>query len=347
MRSGVVRENVADEHGRMLEADGRGRRRRWLRRSVAGVAFALALPFGIAVTDLATPAVASFDPAGHDFWVDSNMGPVKTRIFRAADGNTDRVVYALDGLRAGNDLSGWEIDTDISRVLPRWNINVVMPIGGMSSFYSDWIAPSNTNGQQRAYAWETFLTENLRWALRDRLGFNPNGNGVFGLSMGGSAALALAAYHPDQFRYAGSYSGYLNISGPGMREGLRLALLDAGGYNIDAMWGPPWDPRWLRNDPFMFAPLLRANGTRLWISSGNGQSGPRDVVNNPLDAYNLSNAMALETIALANTRAFQLRLDSLGPTNVHFDYTPIGVHNWHYWADQVYKMLPDLSANLG
>ncbi|WP_330251247.1 alpha/beta hydrolase-fold protein [Nocardia sp. NBC_00565] len=218
----------------------------------------------VAAVGLTAPAAAAFNPAGSDFWVDSSMGPTKTRIFRAADGNTRRIVCALDGLRARNDLSGWEIDTEISQVLPRWNINVVMPVGGQSSFYSDWIAPSNTNGQQRAYTWETFLTQNLRWALRDRLGFNPYGNGVFGLSMGGSAALALAAYHPDQFRYAGSYSGYLNISAPGMREGLRLALLD-----------------------------------------------------------------------------------SLASTNAVFDCPAVGTHNWPYWTDQVFKMLPDLSANLG
>ncbi len=336
MRSDVVRGAIAE--GRL-----RGRRR--LRRTVATVMLALAVPFGIG--GLAAPATASFNPAGFDFWVDSSMGPIKSRIFRAADGNTRRVVYALDGLRARNDLSGWEIDTEISRVLPQWNINVVMPVGGQSSFYSDWIAPSNTNGQTTTYKWETFITENLRDALRDRLGFSPVGNAVFGLSMGGSAALALAAYHPDQFRYAGSYSGYLNISAPGMREGLRLALLDAGGFNIDAMWGPPWDPKWLRNDPFMFAPLLRRNGTRLWISTGNGMNGPKDVINAPIDAFHLGNAMALETIALANTRAFQARMDGLGPNNAVFDYTPVGVHSWHYWQDEVFKMLPDMSANLG
>ncbi len=318
-----------------------------LRRSVAGLAMALAMPWAVATGPGAAPAAASFDPAGSDFWVDSSMGPIKSRIFRAADGNTQRVVYALDGLRARNDLSGWEIDTEVERVLTAWNINVVMPVGGQSSFYSDWMAPSNTNGQTTAYAWETFLTRDLRNALADRLGFNPRGNGVFGLSMGGSAALVMAAYHPDQFRYAASYSGYLNISAPGMREALRLALLDAGGFNIDSMWGPPWSELWLRNDPFVFAPLLRADNTRLWIASGNGQPTARDTVNSPLDAFNLTNAAGLETLALANTRAFQARMDSLGPSNVVFDYTPNGVHSWKYWEDQVYKMLPDLSANIG
>ena len=38
------------------------------------------------------------------------------------------------------------------------------------------------------------------------------GNAVVGFSMGGSAALVLAAFHPQQFSYAGSMSGFLNLS---------------------------------------------------------------------------------------------------------------------------------------
>nr|WP_324192510.1 alpha/beta hydrolase family protein [Nocardia transvalensis] len=342
-----------------------------LRRTIAGLAVALSVPL-TATVGAAGPAAASYDPAGFDFWVDSGMGPVKTRVFRAADGNTQRVVYALDGLRARNDLSGWEIDTDISRTLTQWNINVVMPIGGQSSFYSDWVSPSSFlglppigspvglasgsggtqalsggPGKSYRYEWETFLTRDLRNALRDRLGFNPNGNGVFGLSMGGGAALTLAAYHPDQFRYAASYSGYLNPTAPGMPEALRAAMMDAGGYNIDSMWGLPGDPRWQRHDPTLAAKLLHEHGTRLWISSGNGIPGPRDPLRGPVDAYHLTNAAVLESIALGNTRAFQARWNSLGGGNATFDYTPIGVHFWRYWIDQVHKMLPDLSANLG
>ncbi|WP_433197488.1 hypothetical protein ACQP1G_01145 [Nocardia sp. CA-107356] len=73
----------------------------------------------------------------------------------------------------------------------------------------------------------------------------------------------------------------------------------------------------------------------------------RDVINYPINAYDLGNALALETIALADTRAFRARLDSLGPSNAVFDYTAVGVHNRPYWADQVFEMLSDLSANLG
>ncbi|RJO77094.1 esterase family protein [Nocardia panacis] len=345
------------------------RRTGWLKSSALG-ALALILPLGGSLAVPAATASAAFNPAGFDFWVDSSMGPIKSRVFRAADGNTGRVVYALDGMRARGDLNGWEIETNIAAELTKWNINVVMPVGGPSSFYADWNAPSNffgintgsggssgsssgsamtgssgwqeTLGKTSTYKWESFLTGDLRNALRDRLGFNPSRNGVFGLSMGGSAALTLAAYHPDQFSYAGSYSGYLNISAPGMREAMRAAMLSAGGYNIDAM-APPWGPQWLRMDPFVFAPLLKANGTRLWVAAGSGIPGASDV-RSPMDIIQGS---PLEALALANTRAFQVRMLTLGADNVTYDFPAIGVHNWRNWEDEVNRMIPDLSANIG
>lgn len=266
------------------------------------------------------------------------MGPIKSRVWRAADGNTNRVVYLLDGLRATTDISGWEHETDAGAVLASWNINVVEPVGGQSSFYSDWYAPSNFNGQKTTYKWETFLTQNLRENLRANWGFNPNRNGVIGISMGGSAALTLAAYHPDQFSYAGSLSGYLNISAPGMREAMRLALLDSGRYNIDAMWGPPWDPAWLRNDPFVFAPRLRDNGTRVWVFAGSGLPGGLDRPQSFIDYYNTANGMGLEAIALANSRAFQIRMASIGANNVTYAFPAVGTHQWGYWGEQIRVM---------
>lgn len=159
--------------------------------------------------------------------------------------------------------------------------------------------------------------------------------------MGGSGALTLAAYHPDQFSFAGSYSGYLNISAPGMREAIRVAMIDAGGYNVDSM-APPWGPQWLRMDPFVFAPLLRDHNTRLWISAGSALPGPADGFNG-----NTINGMGLEALALANTRSFQVRMMTLGANNVTYSFPATGIHSWTYWEAEVYRMLPDLSANIG
>ena len=152
--------------------------------------------------------------------------------------------------------------------------------------------------------------------------------------MGGTAALTLAAYHRDQFKFAGSLSGYLNISAPGMREAIRVAMLDAGRFNVDSMWGPPWSPTWLRNDPFVFAPRLE--GLSMYISAASGLPGKYDHPRAPIDYYNTANAMGLEALSLANTRAFQLRLATLRsrpPTASR----PTARTAWGYWSDELWK----------
>ncbi|NNH73091.1 esterase family protein [Nocardia uniformis] len=331
-----------------------------------GAVVAVLLPFGASVA-MAGPAAAEYDPAGFDFFVDSSMGSIKNRIFRAADGNTDRVVYLLDGERAENDMNGWEEYTEIPAALTKFNINVVTPVGGQSSFYADWMEPSSfngvnpdgsglpgsdsgsavsgwteTSGKSYTYKWETFLTQNLPNALRDRLGFSSTRNGVFGLSSGGSAALVMAAYHPEQFVYAGSLSGYLYQSAPGMREALRMAMLAAGGYNIDSM-APAGSEQWKRLDPYGFASTLAANGTRLYISAGSGQPAQQDLSSS--DA--IIQGMPLEGIALANTRAFQSKMESLGYENVTYDFPSIGVHNWGQWEQVANRLIPDLAKHIG
>lgn len=327
-----------------------------------GAAMALLLPLGVSLTATSPTVSAAPNPAGIDFWVDSAMGPIQSRVFRANDGNTNRVVYALDGMRAPETHNGWEMETNIADVLTDWNINVVMPIGGMSSFYTDWAAPSSFfgapptgsssgsgalnafsegPGKSYRYQWETFLTQDLPSALQAEYGFSRTRNGAFGLSMGGSAALMLAAYHPDQFSFAGSYSGYLNISAPGMREAIRVGMIDAGGYNVDSM-APPWSPQWLRMDPFVFAPRLRDNNTRVWISAGSAVPAPVDGFDG-----NTVNGMGLEALGLANTRSFQLRMMSLGAENVVYSFPTTGIHSWTYWRAEALRMVPDLSANIG
>lgn len=45
-------------------------------------------------------------------------------------------VWALDGLRARDDESGWTIETNILNQYADRNVNLIMPVGGESSFYS-------------------------------------------------------------------------------------------------------------------------------------------------------------------------------------------------------------------
>ena len=45
-------------------------------------------------------------------------------------------VWALDGLRARDDENGWTIETNIEQFYADKNVNVILPVGGESSFYA-------------------------------------------------------------------------------------------------------------------------------------------------------------------------------------------------------------------
>lgn len=311
-------------------------------RALGLTAAALVLPIaaGIAGTAVAGAApVAHRAPSGgfEEVWVPSQMGPIKVQIQWAKNGG-NAALYLLDGLRARNDRNAWTFETNALDQYRNDNVTLVMPVGGESSFYTDWMAPSNFNGQTTTYKWETFLTQDLPTYLEAR-GVSRSNNGVLGLSMGGSAALTLAAHHRDQFKFAGSLSGYLNISAPGMREAIRVAMLDAGRFNVDSMWGPPWNKQWLRNDPFVFAPQLR--GMSLYVSSASGLPGGYDNPRAPIDFYNTANGMALEALALANSRAFQVRMGTLG-IPATYSFPAAGTHSWKYWQDELWKARPQI-----
>ncbi|WP_373864194.1 alpha/beta hydrolase [Nocardia vulneris] len=315
----------------------RGAPRSWRQRILAVGAAALALPIAAGVAaPIATAAPAQApvlrSPAGgfEDLMVPSSMGPIKVQVQWASRGG-NAALYLLDGLRARDDRNAWSFETNALQQFANDNITLVMPVGGQSSFYTDWYAPSNTNGQKTTYKWETFLTKELP-AFLEGYGVSRTNNAVAGLSMGGSGALALAAYHRDQFKFAASYSGYLNISAPGMREAIRIAMLDAGKFNVDSM-AAPWSPAWLRMDPFVFAPQLK--GLPMYISAASGLPGQYDNPNSAVGVFNTGNAMALEALSLVNTRAFQARLASLG-IPARFDFPATGTHSWKYWEGQLF-----------
>ena len=133
-------------------------------------------------------------------------------------------VYLLDGLRAQDDYNGWDINTPAFEWFYQSGLSTIMPVGGQSSWYTDWKRPDNG----KYYQWETFLTSELPGYLQQHFGVAPNNNSILGLSMGGTAAINLAALHPNQFRQVLSFSGYLATTIPGGQTALRAALLDGG-----------------------------------------------------------------------------------------------------------------------
>jgi diacylglycerol O-acyltransferase / trehalose O-mycolyltransferase len=262
-------------------------------------------------------------------------------------GEGPKAVYLLDGLRAQDDYSGWDINTPAFEWFDGSGVSVVMPVGGQSSFYTDWYSASSFNNQTYTYRWETFLTQELPAWLSTNKRVSPTGNGVVGLSMSGGAALILSAYHPAQFTYAASLSGFLNPTAVVMQQAIRVAMLDAGGYNVDNMWGPPWDPSWKRNDPLRQVSRLVANGTRLWIYCGPGQiAGSSAGLDEGADPGQALNADGLEGIAIKSNKDFQSAYLKAGGSNATFQFPAAGTHAWPYWAAQLQALKPDLITTL-
>ncbi|ETZ84635.1 alpha/beta hydrolase, partial [Mycobacteroides abscessus] len=182
-------------------------------------------------------------------------------------------VYLLDGLRARDDFSGWDIETSGVRGLLPVRYLRRHAVGGQSSWYTDWYQPAKGKDGVFTYKWETFLTQELPAFLANQ-GLSKTGNAVVGLSMGAASALNLANYHPQQFIYAGALSGFLHPAD--MKGQIGMAMGDAGGFNPQDMWGPDNDPAWVRNDPFLNIDRTVANGTRLWIYCGSGDATDLD-----------------------------------------------------------------------
>ncbi|TXH17518.1 MAG: esterase family protein [Mycobacterium sp.] len=250
-------------------------------------------------------------------------------------------VYMLDGLRAQDDYNGWDINTAAFEWYNGSGISMVMPVGGQSSFYSDWYKPACGKAGCSTYKWETFLPQELPAYLQANKSVKPTGGAAVGLSMAGSAAMTLAIYHPQQFIYAGSMSGFLNLSEGWWPFLVNISMGDAGGYKADDMWGSTGDPNnaWKRNDPFVNIGTLVANNTRLWVYCGDGNPSDLGGDNVP--------AKFLEGLTIRTNRTFQQTYLAAGGTNGVFNFPNSGTHDWGYWGQQLQAMKPDLQRVLG
>ncbi|OHV06795.1 diacylglycerol acyltransferase/mycolyltransferase Ag85C [Mycobacterium talmoniae] len=253
-------------------------------------------------------------------------------------GGGPHAVYLLDGLRAQDDYNGWDINTPAFEEYYQSGLSVIMPVGGQSSFYTDWYQPSQGNGQNYTYKWETFLTQEMPSWLQANRGVSTTGNAVVGLSMAGSSSLILATYHPQQFPYAAALSGFLNPSEGWWPTLIGMAMNDSGGYNANSMWGPSSDPAWKRNDPMVQIPTLVQNNTRIWIYCGNGTPNELGGADMP--------AKFLESFTLRTNETFRDNYIAAGGNNGVFNFPADGTHAWPYWNQQLVAMKPDIQRVL-
>lgn len=264
---------------------------------------------------------------------------IQVQVLHPAGGGPRPTLYLLDGVSAGEESdyreSTWTQRTDIEEFFADKNTNIVMPVGGTASYYTDWNQPDPVLGVNK---WETFLTEELPPLIDAQ--FAGNGvNAIAGLSMGATAAMTLAARNPDLYRGVAGLSGCFDISQDSSRDTVRGTVAYKGG-NPDNMWGPPGDPRWEEHDAYTLAERLR--GKEIFLSTGNGLPGPYD-----LDAGQdvLTVGAPLEVGTFVCTVTYDRRLRELGiPARVV--YRPWGTHSWGYWQDDIKTAWPTLARAL-
>lgn len=241
-------------------------------------------------------------------------------------------LYLLDGMRATETVNAIATQTDAIKVYEPHNITLVMPVGGAASFYTDWVGNASLDPRRTiTYKWETFLTQELPGYLEQNFGVARNNNAIAGLSMGGTAAMNLAANHPDQFKQVSSFSGYLTTTLPGMYSLIGLGMIDVGMFNITQMYSSVISPRRFQDDPLWNMDKLRNAGTWVYVSAASGM--PAGSSGNPgITAA----GMLLEAGALASTRMWDTKARLTG---VRFtaDYPAVGIHSWPEWNSQIYK----------
>lgn len=236
-------------------------------------------------------------------------------------------VYLLDAFNAAPDVSNWVTAGNAMNTFGGKGISVAAPAGGAYSMYTDW-------EQDGSRQWDTFLSRELPDWLVANKGLVPGGHGVVGAAQGGYAAAALATFHPDRFRYAGSLSGFLAPERTGV-DGAITAGLQQGGANTDNMWGAPQLGRWKWHSPNQNVQQLVDNDTRLWIYSP-GSGAPSDQ----------AAMIGQPDIAQGTNATFYSHYRDVGGRNGHFDLGRGGGNDWSTWSQQLSAMSADLAANI-
>ncbi|WP_372477361.1 alpha/beta hydrolase [Nocardia australiensis] len=267
---------------------------------------------------------------------------------RPADASVPRpTLYLLNGAGGGQDDASWVAKTDALNFLSDKNANIVQPIGGKWSYYTDWIQDDPALGRNK---WKTFFTEELPPLIDGALGTN-GVNAIAGLSTSGTTVLALPIAKPGLYKAAAAYSGCAQTSDPVGAQFVKLTVETWGGGNTDNMWGPEGSPEWAANDPYVNAESLR--GVDLYVSSGNGLPGQYDTLNGEYalpGAYGLANQILIGGVIEAGTNYcthnLQNKLNQLG-IPATFNFRDSGTHSWGYWNDELRNSWPTLAKGMG
>ncbi|UQE75625.1 esterase family protein [Gordonia sp. PP30] len=256
------------------------------------------------------------------------------------------ILYLLNGAGGGEDDATWQVKTDYVKFFADKHVNVVTPIGGAFSYYTDWVKDDPVLGRNK---WQTFLTKELPPLLDKQLG-STGTNAIAGISMAGTSVLNLAIAAPKLYRAAASYSGCGRTSDGLGQAYIRTVVEDRGRGDVTNMWGPLDGPGWKANDPYLNAAKLR--GTKVYLASGTGLPGEFDTLGARLingDAAVLADQLVTGGAIEASVHSCTVQMaDALARAKVDDTVIlrPTGTHSWQYWEQDLYTTWPSIERDL-
>ena len=169
-----------------------------------------------------------------------------------ASGKAFPVVYLLHGY-SGNYESWVKDFPETAKLVDLYNIIVVSPDGGFSSWYLD--SPMDPASQ-----YETFVSKEVVERIDSCYATikSRTGRAISGLSMGGHGALYIAFRHQDVFGAAGSMSGVVDIRASDLTSSISKLLGDYATHR----------QRWEDNAVVNMVYLLKPNSLALIIDCG-------------------------------------------------------------------------------
>ena len=239
--------------------------------------------------------------------------------------------YLLPGIDGGDNLDpgvamapgskSWFGMTDIQGFFADKNVNVVSPLGGSFSWYTDWVGDA---GKQ----YQTYMTKELPPLINKELKTNGK-NAVGGLSSTGGTAIDYAVQAPGLYRAVGSYSGFPAPSDPDAAQNVSLTLV-GGGASAEAMWGPLGGPLWVAHDPSKNVTKLR--GVAVYAAASGGAEGAVDRLPEGFGP-NFTGGL-IEGIVAANTKKFA---DAAAAAGIPVTYVqrPEGSHTWGLFESEM------------
>ncbi|SIS38523.1 S-formylglutathione hydrolase FrmB [Corynebacterium appendicis CIP 107643] len=287
------------------------------------------------------------------FWVHSpSMGrdiPVAVIPARDAQGQPVKdapTIYLLNGAGGAEQNNDWLTYAETQKFYADKGVNVVIPMEGAFSYYTDWLDTPDAAYFRGPQKWETFLTKELPGPIEKRLEADSR-RAVVGFSMSGTSALVLPTKVPGFYDAAASFSGCAATSSPAGYNFARLTVNRGAGAQAnyqtvtpEQMWGPMGGQYNRANDALVNAEKLR--GTELYVSTATGLASENDMVSTLVgkgasvpEAY--AGAMVLQVEggvieAAINTCNHDLRA-KLNSLNIpaHYEFRNVGTHSWPDW----------------